>query len=215
VAAYRYGLAAKSNVMGLVRLEVGTPASAASWTGSTGYSFGDFVRPTTPNGWVYKCIGAGTSNSGEPTWPTAFAESVDDNTATWEAYSKGVKLRLHTTSHTPDQDADQFISDLDNELASGNGYTSGGELVLDTGAGNGKLDLTYTGATNKLNVDFDDVTWSFTGTKAFVYAILVVDLGVDSISPLIGYDNMGSQSVTDADFTYQVNANGFLEVTAT
>lgn len=56
------------------------------WQASTSYSVGDVVRPTTRNGFTYKCITAGTSGSSEPTWPTTAGQTVTDGTVEWEAY---------------------------------------------------------------------------------------------------------------------------------
>ena len=55
----------------------------SDWEASTAYSVGDIVHPTTWNGLRYECTTAGTSDSGEPTWPVVEGETVDDNTATW------------------------------------------------------------------------------------------------------------------------------------
>lgn len=41
----------------------------ATWTPSTYYSVGDMVVPTTPNGRVYQCVIAGTSQTTEPAFP--------------------------------------------------------------------------------------------------------------------------------------------------
>ncbi|MCK5181242.1 MAG: hypothetical protein KAQ73_01760, partial [Dehalococcoidia bacterium] len=52
---------------------------------STAYSLGDVVVPSagSENGFRYECTTAGTSDSSEPTWPTAEGETEDDNTVTW------------------------------------------------------------------------------------------------------------------------------------
>lgn len=55
------------------------------WEVATGYSLGDLIEPTTPNGLVYKCTTAGTSHAAtEPTWPTVgIGSTVSDNTVVW------------------------------------------------------------------------------------------------------------------------------------
>lgn len=58
------------------------PASA--WSGTTAYPAGAIVRPTTRNGYLYRCTAAGTSGVGEPTWPETYAETVSDGTVTWK-----------------------------------------------------------------------------------------------------------------------------------
>jgi len=70
--------------VGLVRSE---------WVSSTGYvelsavdaNVGDIVKPTTQNGWLYKCTVSGTSDVSEPAWPTTLGATIADGGATWEA----------------------------------------------------------------------------------------------------------------------------------
>lgn len=66
------------------------PAIAATppsdWAATTAYVVGDFVKPTTPNGFYAICIVAGTSDAGEPTWPTADGGTVVDATVTWQVW---------------------------------------------------------------------------------------------------------------------------------
>lgn len=50
---------------------------------STAVSSGDTVIPATPNGHIYRCTTAGTTGSGEPTWPTTNNGTVTDGTAVW------------------------------------------------------------------------------------------------------------------------------------
>jgi hypothetical protein len=55
--------------------------AANSWTAyavSTAYTVGQVRRPTTGNGFLYKCIVAGTSFSSEPTWPTTPGDVVTE-----------------------------------------------------------------------------------------------------------------------------------------
>jgi len=65
-------------------------ASLTAWQASTAYVVGDLVRKATTNGHVYRCIVAGTSDSGEPTWPTVGGQTVADNTVTWAECGAGV-----------------------------------------------------------------------------------------------------------------------------
>lgn len=52
-------------------------------------SLGDRVLPTTPNGYCYECVVAGTP-SAEPTWPTANGAQVVDGGVTWTCYEDHV-----------------------------------------------------------------------------------------------------------------------------
>lgn len=56
----------------------------ATWTTLTGYLVGDTVIPTVPNGFFYKAIIAGTSDVGEPVFPTVIGDTVVDATVTWQ-----------------------------------------------------------------------------------------------------------------------------------
>jgi len=62
-----------------------TSYDAATWQASTAYSVGDYVLPSTVNGYVYRCTVAGTSNSSEPTFPAYQGRTVTDSTVTWIA----------------------------------------------------------------------------------------------------------------------------------
>ena len=56
----------------------------AAWVGGTTYATGDFVRPTTKNGYEYEATtGGAAAASPEPTWPTTIGATVVDNAVTW------------------------------------------------------------------------------------------------------------------------------------
>ncbi|TET17095.1 MAG: phage major capsid protein [Dehalococcoidia bacterium] len=81
---------------GLYKLLKGT-----AWAASTAYALDDVVVPEAgeENGFLYKCIVAGTSGSSNPTWPTTEGGTVEDGTSSpklkWQAmygnhYGSGV-----------------------------------------------------------------------------------------------------------------------------
>jgi len=65
-------------------------SSGTAWQASTSYSVGDVVSKTTDNGHLYICVVAGTSDSGEPTWPTVAHQTVADNDITWAEIGPGM-----------------------------------------------------------------------------------------------------------------------------
>jgi hypothetical protein len=56
---------------------------ATTWAATTGYTYGTIIRPVTGNGFLYRCVGSGTSGSSAPTFPTTAGVTVADATVTW------------------------------------------------------------------------------------------------------------------------------------
>ncbi len=57
------------------------------WVANIARAVGDMIRPTTPNGYIYRCTVAGTSHAAtEPTWATISAVhgTITDGTVTWQ-----------------------------------------------------------------------------------------------------------------------------------
>lgn len=65
-------------------------AWGTQWAASTAYTVGQIVRPTTGNGYVYRCVVAGTSAASEPTWPTTPYQTVADGGVTWACVGRNV-----------------------------------------------------------------------------------------------------------------------------
>jgi len=62
-----------------------TGVTRSAWVANTVYAVDDVVRPTTANGYQYRCTVAGTSHATtEPTWGTALGVTQTDSTVTWE-----------------------------------------------------------------------------------------------------------------------------------
>jgi hypothetical protein len=73
-----------SNPLGAVDVTfLNSSKNKTTWVASEDYNLGDFVEPTTPNGFIYRCSNYGQSDSGEPSWPVVEGESVVDNEVIW------------------------------------------------------------------------------------------------------------------------------------
>lgn len=121
--------------------------------------------------------------------------------------SDTIKLSLHSSSWTPDIDADEFFSNVDNEVASSGSYTSGIA---------GGYTLTTTVSTDDTDDEgvFDATDVSITNaTIAARYAIIRKDTGVAATSPLILYIDFGStQTSTAGTFAITFAAEGILNL---
>lgn len=57
---------------------------------TTAYVVDDVVRPAAGNGWLYRCVVAGTTAAGLPAYPTVLGQVVTDGGVTWEAYGRAI-----------------------------------------------------------------------------------------------------------------------------
>ena len=129
----------------------------------------------------------------------AFDKKIDFNSDT-------IKVALCTSTYTPNQDTHDFFNDITNEV-SGTGYTAGGATL-------GTPTLTYTGGTNVLKLDGDDVSWT-TSTITARYAIIYDSTpGTAATNPLLAYVDFGAD-VTSTAGTFSIvwDAAGIATVT--
>lgn len=104
-------------------------------------------------------------------------------------------MSLHTSTYTPDQDAHDFFNDATNEV-------SGGGYAVQT---LGTKSVVYDTATNTIQLRAADTTYAAL-TAAFRYAVIWKDTaGASSTDPLLGYVDLGAQSVTATDVVLDWN----------
>lgn len=130
----------------------------------------------------------------------AFNKEVDWDTDT-------VKVALVTSTYTPDQDTHDYWSDVSANEASGTGYTAGGQALT-------TKTVTYDAATNVTKFDADDVSWA-NSTITARYAVVYVDTGTATSSPLVAYVDFGSdQSSSSGTFSVVWDSAGIFTTTA-
>lgn len=87
-------------VGGVVATASRTRTAANSWgtsrANSTAYTLGTVVRPATGNGFLYRCVVAGTSGGTIPTFGTTVGRETADGTVVWECV--GVAITVITTA---------------------------------------------------------------------------------------------------------------------
>jgi len=110
-----------------------------------------------------------------------------------------LKISLHTSTYSPDIDADSAYSDLSNELAASGNYTTGGETV----AGN---TIAADDTNDRAYFDCTDQTWTaLTPSSPFRYGVLRSSTG----NELIGYFDFGAnQDPGGSNFVIQMTAPG-------
>jgi len=134
-------------------------------------------------------------------WGATSADRVDFVTDT-------IKIALITDAVAPNQDTHDYWNDLSaNEIASGNGYTTGGYTLLSKA-------LTYDAGTNEVRLDCADPQWLFDASKTFRYAVVYKDTGSAATSPLMGYGDFGGNEATSNTYTITIDASGILKAVA-
>ena len=119
-----------------------------------------------------------------------------------------MKTSLHTSTFTPDQDANDFHDDATNELSTAGGYTAGGATLANP-------TRTYTTGTNVMKLDADDVAWTTASFTARVAVVYKDRGGAASADELLSYVNFGGdETVASGTFTIQWAAAGIVTLTA-
>ena len=119
-----------------------------------------------------------------------------------------IKVSLHTSTYSPDIDADDFHDDATNELAASGNYTAGGEALASKTA-------VADDANNRGVWDAADLTWTaLTPSAPFRYGVIhKVRGGASSADELIAYIDFGAnQDPAGSGFTIQWHADGILYI---
>ncbi len=120
------------------------------------------------------------------------------------------KLALATNAFTPNIDTTDFRDDFTaNELAAGNGYTTGGVTLTN-------VLWSYDSASDQVRLDFDDVTWTFTASKTWRYGVLFIDTGgADSTDPVVAWLAWDADQSVSTAYTLQIDPSGLLYLDVT
>lgn len=116
------------------------------------------------------------------------------------------KTMLTTSTYVPDQDVHDYKDDVTNEVT-GTGYTAtGAEITTRT--------ITYTGGTNKIMLDGDDVTWASSTITARNAVVYNSTPATDATRPLLCYQASDADVASNnGNFTVQWAAAGIVEIT--
>jgi len=122
--------------------------------------------------------------------------------------SDTIKVALLTNSYTPDQDAHNYFDDVASfEVSGATGYTSSGITLTNK-------TNTYSGGSNVIILDADDVTWTSSTITARYAVIYDASPSTNATRPLIGYVDFGSdQSSSNGNFTITWDATGIVRIT--
>lgn len=120
-----------------------------------------------------------------------------------------VQLSLHTNTYAPAHDTDDFFNDATNEVANGNGYTTGGETL-------GGKTITYDTASDQVRWDANDVTWTFTASKTWRNGVIWINTaGASTADPLYAKLVWDSDQTVSTAYTLQWDAAGILFIDTT
>ena len=118
-----------------------------------------------------------------------------------------IKISLHTSSYTPDQDAHDFWDDATNEVSTSGSYTAG----IAGGVALANKTVTADNTDNEGVFDADNVSITgFTGT--FKWIVLRKDTGTASTLPLIVAIDITSASATSGTVTITWATEGILNL---
>lgn len=135
----------------------------------------------------------------------AFQGGIAAGDAPVDVLSDTLALTLHTVTYVPNRLTHRWASDLTAELASGNGYTTGGVVLA------GKT-VSAPDGSGDVFINADDVTFNFTASKTFRYAVIKKDTGTAGTSPLLWLIDFESDQTLAVTFQIIWNAAGIYKL---
>jgi hypothetical protein len=108
------------------------------------------------------------------------------------------KAMLVTSSYTPNKDTHDFRDDVTNEVANGNGYTTGGATSTVT--------VTKDTANDKVTIQFGAVSWATSTITARGCVYYKSRGGASSADEIVAYNDFGSD-VSSTGGTFSVAAS--------
>lgn len=178
-------------------IEGGVRVNPDEWQAATAYTLresgdattGSVVKPTTQNGFHYKCSVAGTSGGTEPTWPTTAGATVTDGTCEWTAY---VALQLSGTVTSVTDNANFADSSLTQE----DDWWGAGKITWLTGNNAGyEMEVKYSQSSGDIEL--------------FLPMVESIQVG-DTFNIIAGYRRTKTESQTKLDNYY--NFGGFADI---
>jgi hypothetical protein len=108
------------------------------------------------------------------------------------------KAMLVTSSYTPNKDTHDFRDDVTNEVANGNGYTTGGATSTVT--------VTKDTANDRVTIQFGAISWATSTITARGCVYYKSRGGADTADELVAYNDFGSD-VSSSGGTFAVAAS--------
>jgi hypothetical protein len=142
------------------------------------------------------------------TWYGLGLQYLLDNPSDMETVT--AKIALVTSAYTPNRDTHDFWDDVSaNEVANGNGYATGG-VTLTT------VLWSYDSASDQVRLDFDDVSWTFTAGKTWLYGVVYIDTaGASSTDPVIALLTWDTSQTVSTAYTLVIDPAGLLYLDTT
>lgn len=138
-----------------------------------------------------------------------FPKLLFDGTETLDWLTDTIKVSLHTSTYTPDRDADDYFNDATNQVANGNGYTTGGITIQNP-------TVTFDSASDETRLDHDDLAWASSSITARTAVWTKVKGGASSADPLIQYLPFGSDVTTSSGtFSVTIDSTGAMKADTT